>query len=96
MLFAALCIKYLINRFLACTAERFFRIDRAQEQLHYVTDVAVEAVYILEEDAAQQSESQVITDQEKETAQTHSRYAVSHDELTACGHKDCSCHFYRI
>ena len=33
----------------ACTAERFFRIDRAQEQLHYVTDVAVEAVYILEE-----------------------------------------------
>ncbi|XP_012279968.1 eye-specific diacylglycerol kinase isoform X2 [Orussus abietinus] len=33
----------------SCTAERFFRIDRAQEQLHYVTDVAVEAVYVLEE-----------------------------------------------
>ncbi|XP_043268034.1 eye-specific diacylglycerol kinase isoform X2 [Venturia canescens] len=33
----------------SCTAERFFRIDRAQEQLHYVTDVAVEAVYILDE-----------------------------------------------
>lgn len=33
----------------ACTAERFFRIDRAQEQLHYVTDVAVEAIYVLDE-----------------------------------------------
>ncbi|CAD6239207.1 GSCOCG00008640001-RA-CDS [Cotesia congregata] len=36
----------------SCTAERFFRIDRAQEQLHYVTDVASEAVFVLEEDAA--------------------------------------------
>ncbi|XP_012537142.1 eye-specific diacylglycerol kinase isoform X3 [Monomorium pharaonis] len=38
----------------SCTAERFFRIDRGQEQLHYVTDVAVEAVYILDEDTVQQ------------------------------------------
>ncbi|XP_033349307.1 eye-specific diacylglycerol kinase isoform X1 [Bombus vosnesenskii] len=38
----------------SCTAERFFRIDRAQEQLHYVTDVAVEAVYVLEESASNQ------------------------------------------
>lgn len=36
----------------ACTAERFFRIDRAQEQLHYVTDVAAEAIYVLEEGAS--------------------------------------------
>lgn len=35
----------------SCTAERFFRIDRGQEQLHYVTDVASEAVYVLEEDS---------------------------------------------
>ncbi|KAL0104888.1 hypothetical protein PUN28_016499 [Cardiocondyla obscurior] len=57
------------------TAERFFRIDRGQEQLHYVTDVAVDAVYILDEDALQhQSDgqagpSQIIGNQEAETAQ---------------------------
>ncbi|KAF7992016.1 hypothetical protein HCN44_010836 [Aphidius gifuensis] len=34
----------------SCTAERFFRIDVAQEHLHYVTDVISEAIYILEED----------------------------------------------
>lgn len=38
----------------SCTAERFFRVDRAQEQLHYVTDVAVDAVYVLEESATNQ------------------------------------------
>lgn len=32
----------------ACTAERFFRVDRAQEHLHYVSDVASDALYILE------------------------------------------------
>uniref|UniRef100_V9IEU5 Eye-specific diacylglycerol kinase n=2 Tax=Apis cerana TaxID=7461 RepID=V9IEU5_APICE len=42
----------------SCTAERFFRIDKAQEQLHYVTDVAVETVYILEENANQSNESE--------------------------------------
>ncbi|XP_017891101.1 eye-specific diacylglycerol kinase isoform X2 [Ceratina calcarata] len=56
----------------SCTAERFFRIDRAQEQLHYVTDVAVEAVYVLEESATSQSvepeETKVVTSQEPETA----------------------------
>ncbi|XP_034942348.1 diacylglycerol kinase zeta isoform X2 [Chelonus insularis] len=39
----------------SCTAERFFRIDRAQEQLHYVTDVASEAIYILEEESTSQN-----------------------------------------
>lgn len=34
--------------FTACTAERFFRIDKAQEHLHYVTDIACESLYILE------------------------------------------------
>lgn len=42
----------------SCTAERFFRIDKAQEQLHYVTDVAVETVYVLEENANQSNESE--------------------------------------
>ncbi|XP_076249554.1 retinal degeneration A isoform X2 [Calliopsis andreniformis] len=40
------------------TAERFFRIDRAQEQLHYVTDVAVDAVFVLEETATNQSSNE--------------------------------------
>lgn len=67
--------------FLACTTERFFRIDRGQEQLHYVTDVAVEAVYVLDEDTVQQHEgqtgpSQIIAGQEMETARVHlPRYA---------------------
>lgn len=34
----------------ACTAERFFRIDRAQEQLHYLTDIATDTVYILDQE----------------------------------------------
>ncbi|XP_076646918.1 retinal degeneration A isoform X1 [Halictus rubicundus] len=58
-----------------CTAERFFRIDRAQEQLHYVTDVAVEAVYVLEENATNQSSGEpepgkVSANQEPETARS--------------------------
>ncbi|XP_018574784.1 eye-specific diacylglycerol kinase isoform X2 [Anoplophora glabripennis] len=32
----------------SCTAERFFRIDKAQENLHYVSDIACENLYILE------------------------------------------------
>ncbi|XP_015119187.1 eye-specific diacylglycerol kinase [Diachasma alloeum] len=53
------------------TAERFFRIDRAQEQLHYVTDVAAEAVYILDEDSGSQTanESDTASHPEPETAQ---------------------------
>ncbi|XP_069978363.1 diacylglycerol kinase zeta isoform X14 [Penaeus vannamei] len=32
----------------SCTAERFFRIDRAQEHLHYVTDICTEDLYVLD------------------------------------------------
>lgn len=32
----------------ACTAERFFRIDKAQENLHYATDIGHENIYILD------------------------------------------------
>lgn len=32
----------------SCTAERFFRIDRAQEHLHYVVDICNEELYILD------------------------------------------------
>ncbi|XP_055301129.1 eye-specific diacylglycerol kinase isoform X8 [Sitodiplosis mosellana] len=34
----------------SCTAERFFRIDRAQEHLHYLTDIATETMYILDQE----------------------------------------------
>ncbi|XP_055681925.1 uncharacterized protein LOC129789281 isoform X2 [Lutzomyia longipalpis] len=34
----------------SCTAERFFRVDRAQEHLHYITDIANDALYILDQD----------------------------------------------
>lgn len=36
--------------FAACTAERFFRIDRAQEHLHYFTDIANETMYLLDQE----------------------------------------------
>ena len=32
----------------ATTAERFFRIDHAQEHLHYITDISSEDLYILD------------------------------------------------
>lgn len=38
----------IITLSIACTAERFFRIDKAQENLHYVSDIALDNLYILE------------------------------------------------
>lgn len=32
----------------SCTAERFFRIDKAQENIHYISDICCEHLYILE------------------------------------------------
>ncbi|XP_072752362.1 eye-specific diacylglycerol kinase isoform X3 [Anoplolepis gracilipes] len=61
----------------SCTTERFFRIDRGQEQLHYVTDVAVDVVYVLDEDTVQQQHegqtrsSQIIASQEMGSARLH-------------------------
>jgi len=37
---------------LACTAEHYFRIDRAQEHLHYICDIAIDELYILDHEAA--------------------------------------------
>ena len=34
--------------YLACTAERFFRIDRAQEHLHFVVDICTDDLFILD------------------------------------------------
>ncbi|KAM7349990.1 retinal degeneration A isoform 2-T4 [Cochliomyia hominivorax] len=36
----------------SCTAEHFFRIDRAQEHLHYICDIAVDELFILDHEAA--------------------------------------------
>ncbi|XP_047003268.1 eye-specific diacylglycerol kinase isoform X1 [Schistocerca americana] len=36
----------------SCTAERFFRVDRAQEHLHYVVDIATENLYVLDTENA--------------------------------------------
>nr|CAD7195243.1 unnamed protein product [Timema douglasi] len=33
---------------MACTAERFFRVDRAQEHLHFVMDIATDHLYVLD------------------------------------------------
>ncbi|XP_023246195.1 eye-specific diacylglycerol kinase isoform X2 [Copidosoma floridanum] len=41
----------------SCTAERFFRIDRAQEQLHYVADVVSDAIYLLHENPLPSSQA---------------------------------------
>jgi len=37
-------------RWTATTAERFFRIDRALESVHYVTDIASHDLYIVDPD----------------------------------------------
>ncbi|XP_055612047.1 eye-specific diacylglycerol kinase isoform X2 [Uranotaenia lowii] len=34
----------------SCTAERFFRIDRAQENLHFITDIAHDCVFVLDQE----------------------------------------------
>ena len=32
----------------ATTADRFFRIDRSQEHLHYITDISSDDLYVLD------------------------------------------------
>lgn len=54
-----------------------------------MTDVAADAVYVLEEDAAQPTEGQIIVSHEKEAAETCPRYV---DLLNS--REDCSCHFH--
>ena len=48
-----LVTKRISPRVAATTAERFFRIDRAQEHLHYVTDISSESLYILDPELQQ-------------------------------------------
>ena len=60
--------------FSAYTAERFFRIDRAQEQLHYVTDVAIDTLYVLEESSSHQGSQEPPSRNQSSTNQRLSRY----------------------
>lgn len=55
--FTILCILHQVsvatkqnlwNLITATTAERFFRIDKAQESLHYITDISSEDLYVLD------------------------------------------------
>ncbi|XP_055526255.1 eye-specific diacylglycerol kinase isoform X2 [Wyeomyia smithii] len=36
----------------SCTAERFFRVDRAQENLHFITDIATDCIFVLDQECA--------------------------------------------
>lgn len=49
--FAPFCFNLTYNTSsLDCTAERCFRIDRAQENLHYIMDIAHDYIYILDQE----------------------------------------------
>ncbi|XP_017083797.1 eye-specific diacylglycerol kinase isoform X15 [Drosophila eugracilis] len=56
----------------ACTAEHYFRIDRAQEHLHYICDIAIDELYILDHEAATMPQT---PDQERSFAAFSQRQA---------------------
>ncbi|XP_073830456.1 retinal degeneration A isoform X1 [Musca autumnalis] len=56
----------------SCTAEHYFRIDRAQEHLHYICDIAVDELYILDHEAATMPQT---PDQERSFAAYSQRQA---------------------
>ncbi|KAL5010955.1 hypothetical protein ScPMuIL_013260 [Solemya velum] len=57
------------------TAERFFRIDRLQENLHYITDISSEDLYILDPDLVTTSPQSA--DQSKEIVQREDNFTSS-------------------
>lgn len=70
------CLPLLRNirslHFAACTAEHYFRIDRAQEHLHYICDIAIDELYILDHEAATMPQT---PDQERSFAAFSQRQA---------------------
>ncbi|XP_032308337.1 eye-specific diacylglycerol kinase isoform X2 [Drosophila ananassae] len=56
----------------SCTAEHYFRIDRAQEHLHYICDIAIDELYILDHEAATMPQT---PDQERSFAAFSQRQA---------------------
>lgn len=44
-----------------CTAERFFRVDRAQENLHCITDIATDCrLFLLDQDGSRPAQQQTL------------------------------------
>jgi hypothetical protein len=71
----------------ATTAERFFRIDRAQEHLHYVTDISSEDLYILDPELQVSFvEAKVNSDLSGNAVSTHAKLAYSSVEASAADH----------
>ena len=63
---------YVSLQFLtATTAERFFRIDRSQEHLHYITDISSEDLYILDPDLQSMHLTGGIEEETSEAIQEH-------------------------
>ncbi|XP_017139867.1 eye-specific diacylglycerol kinase isoform X4 [Drosophila miranda] len=56
----------------ACTAEHYFRIDRAQEHLHYICDIAIDDLLILDHELATMPQT---PDQERSFAAFSQRQA---------------------
>ncbi|XP_064538656.1 eye-specific diacylglycerol kinase-like isoform X4 [Drosophila montana] len=73
----------------SCTAEHYFRIDRAQEHLHYICDIAIDELYILDHEAATMPQT---PDQERSFAAFSQRQAQNErrqqDEAQADGQAD--------
>ena len=75
--------------YIACTAERFFRIDRAQEHLHFVVDICTDDLYILDPenpdkdeldlfDTTSESESSFIANNNNKSNNSHSTNPFIH------------------
>lgn len=50
MVFVWFCVRAGAPVHAGCTAERFFRVDKAQENLHYLSDIANDVMYILDQE----------------------------------------------
>jgi len=73
ILYIILTLHYIFNFPIpACTAEHYFRIDRAQEHLHYICDIAIDELYILDHEAATMPQT---PDQERSFAAFSQRQA---------------------
>lgn len=46
---------------IGCTAERFFRIDRAQESLHYLIDITHDQLFVLDDPQRMPSTDEDVT-----------------------------------
>ena len=70
------CFSLLPINFLACTAERFFRIDRAQEHLHYVVDICNDDLYILDHQLDEKDDLDLFNSDESGTDDVEVRVTI--------------------